>query len=77
MGVHESVLAAAIATMVPAERRATAYGLFTAAFGAFWFLGNVLLGWLYDRSLPATASAAVALEVAAVPSLLLAARRSA
>ncbi|HTP29464.1 MAG TPA: MFS transporter [Anaeromyxobacteraceae bacterium] len=74
VGVHESILAAAIATMVPTERRATAYGVFTAAFGAFWFLGSVLLGWLYDASLPAMVGAAVALEVGAVPLFILAAR---
>jgi MFS family permease len=75
VGVHESILAAAIATMVPAERRATAYGLFTAAFGAFWFLGSVLLGGLYDVSLSAMVAAAAALELAAIPFFLLAARR--
>lgn len=74
VGVHESILAAAIATMVPGERRATAYGLFTAAFGLFWFLGSVLLGWLYDVSLPAMVVAAVALEVAGVPFFVVAAR---
>jgi MFS family permease len=77
VGVHESILAAAIATMVPTERRATAYGLFTAAFGASWFLGSVLLGWLYDVSLPAMVGAAVGLQVGAVPFFLLAARRRA
>ena len=71
LGVHESILAAAIATMVPAERRATAYGLFTAAFGVFWFLGSVLLGWLYDVSLVGMVVAAVGLEVAGVPLLLI------
>ena len=75
VGVHESILAAAIATMVPSERRATAYGLFTAAFGLFWFLGSVLLGWLYDVSLPAMVSVAAVLEVAGVPFFLLASRR--
>ncbi len=67
VGVHESILAAAIATMVPSERRATAYGLFAAAFGLFWFLGSAALGWLYDVSLPAMIGLAVILEVAAVP----------
>ena len=67
VGVHESILAAAIATMVPAERRATAYGLFAAAFGLFWFLGSILLGWLYDVSPIALVSAAAALELAGIP----------
>jgi len=75
VGVHESILAAAIATMVPPERRATAYGLFTAAFGLFWFLGSVLLGLLYDVSLHAMVGSAAALEVAGVPFFVAAARR--
>ncbi len=70
VGVHESTLAAAIATMVPARRRASAYGLFTAAFGLSWFLGSVLLGWLYDVSLVAMVSAAAGLEIAGVPFFL-------
>jgi len=74
VGVHESILAAAIATMVPTERRATAYGLFTAAFGGFWFLGSALLGWLYDVSLPIMVTVALVLELAAVPLLVQAAR---
>ena len=75
VAVHESILAAAIATMVPAERRATAYGLFTAAFGLFWFLGSVLLGLLYDVSLTAMVSVAAALELAAVPFFVSVARQ--
>jgi len=75
VGVHESVLAAAIATMVRSERRATAYGLFTACFGLFWFLGSLLLGWLYDVSLTAMVVVAVGLEIAAIPFLISAARQ--
>ncbi len=67
VGVHESILAAAIATMVGTERRATAYGVFTAAFGLSWFLGSVLLGWLYDVSTVAMVTAAAALEIAGIP----------
>jgi len=74
VGVHESIMAAAIATMVPTERRARAYGLFTAAFGLFWFLGSILLGWLYDVSLPAMVIVAAALEVAGVPFFIISAR---
>jgi predicted MFS family arabinose efflux permease len=76
VGVHESILAAAIATMVPSERRATAYGLFTAAFGLFWFLGSAALGWLYDVSLPAMIGVVVGLELAAVPLFWMVARES-
>ena len=44
MGVHEAIIPAAVATMVPHQRRASAYGLFTAGYGIFWFIGSVILG---------------------------------
>jgi len=76
MGVHESIVPAAVAPMVPAERRASAYGLFTAGYGLAWFLGSALLGFLYDRSLTATVAASIALQFAALPFFLAASRRS-
>ena len=53
LGVHESVMPAAVAAMIPAERRAGAYGVFTTIFGVAWFLGSALQGWLYGISIPA------------------------
>lgn len=67
IGVHESIIPAAIAPMVPPQRRASAYGLFTAGYGVFWFLGSVAIGVLYDLSLPATVAFCVLAELAAVP----------
>src|SRR5580658_1231095 len=40
MGVHESIVPAAVAPMVSSNRRASAYGLFNAGYGVFWFLGS-------------------------------------
>jgi MFS family permease len=67
MGVHESIMAAAVAGMVPSERLASAYGLFTGTYGTAWFLGSVVLGLLYAASRPAVVAFAVAAELAAVP----------
>ncbi len=75
MGVHESIVPAAVAPMVPVERRASAYGLFSAGYGLAWFLGSALIGFLYDRSLPLTVAACVVLELAAIPFFVVAARR--
>ncbi len=74
MGVHESIIPAAVATMVPAQRRPSAYGLFTAAYGVFWFLGSALIGFLYDISLAALIAFSVAAELAAIPFFFRAAR---
>jgi predicted MFS family arabinose efflux permease len=67
MGVHESIVPAAVAPMVPVARRASAYGLFSAAYGLAWFLGSALIGFLYDHSLTAAVTVCIALEVAAIP----------
>ncbi|HET7634489.1 MAG TPA: MFS transporter [Burkholderiales bacterium] len=67
MGVHESIIPAAVAPMVPPNRRASAYGLFTAGYGVFWFLGSAAIGILYDISLPATIIFCVVLELSAAP----------
>ncbi len=74
MGVHESIVPAAVAPMVPPNRRASAYGLFTGCYGLFWFLGSAAIGVLYDISIPATVVLCIALELAAVPFFYRAAR---
>jgi MFS family permease len=67
MGVHESIIPAAVTPMVPAQRRATAFGLFTAGYGIFWFIGSATIGFLYDRSLPLTIIFCVVTQLLAVP----------
>ena len=67
MGVHESIIPAAVAPMVPVERRASAFGMFTAGYGLFWFLGSAVIGVLYDSSIPATIAFCMVTQVAAVP----------
>ncbi len=69
MGVHESIIPAAVAPMVSPKRRASAYGLFTAGYGLFWFLGSVAIGILYDRSINAAVAFCVFAELLAVPIL--------
>jgi len=67
MGVHESIIPAAVAPMVPVERRASAFGMFTAGYGLFWFLGSAVIGVLYDSSIPATIAFCMVTQLAAVP----------
>jgi predicted MFS family arabinose efflux permease len=75
MGVHESIVPAAVAPMVSSNRRASAYGLFNAGYGVFWFLGSALIGILYDISIHATIGMCVGLELAAIPFFFVARRR--
>jgi predicted MFS family arabinose efflux permease len=67
IGVHESIIPAAVAPIVPVERRATAFGLFTAGYGISWFLGSTAIGLLYEVSLLATIIFCVLAELTAVP----------
>jgi MFS family permease len=67
MGVHESLIPAAVAPLVPIQRRASAYGLFTAGYGLCWFLGSAAIGLLYQKSIPATIAFCVAAQLASVP----------
>ena len=76
IGVHESIMAAVVAGMVPPQRRASAYGLFDTGYGVFWFLGSALMGFLYDTSLPALIVFSMVVELAAIPLFILVSRRS-
>jgi MFS family permease len=69
MGVHESIIPAAVAPMVPSSRRASAFGQFTAGYGIAWFAGSSLIGVLYDHSIMATVAFCVLSQLAAVPIL--------
>lgn len=70
MGVHDSIIPAAVAGMVSTDRRPSAYGLFTGAYGLFWFLGSAAIGGLYDFSIPAAVAFCVVAEFAAIPFFL-------
>lgn len=72
MGAQESVLKAAVATMVDKSARATGYGIFECAFGVFWFMGSWLLGSLYDVNLVLMIAVSVAAQLAAAPLFYLA-----
>ncbi|WP_328426156.1 MFS transporter [Micromonospora sp. NBC_00389] len=52
VGVQDSTVKALVADIVPAARRATAYGVFAAVQGLAALAGGGLVGALYTRSLP-------------------------
>ena len=65
LGALESILKAVIANIIAAERRATAYGIFNAIFGAAWLAGSALMGFLYDRQILFMVLFSVAAQIAA------------
>lgn len=74
LGIHDAIMNAAVATMVPAHLRARAYGYFTAIYGIAWFLGSAAMGALYDRSFLALVILSVVAQAMALAPLLVAIR---
>lgn len=70
MGAQESIMRAAIAGMIAANRRASAYGIFNTGYGIAWFLGSALMGFLYDISLLYLILFSVGIQLLAIPLLL-------
>jgi MFS family permease len=76
MGVQDSTVKALVADLVPATRRATAYGVFAAVQGVAAALGGVMAGALYERSLPALITVVSAMQLAALVLLVMTLRRN-
>lgn len=62
MGIHESTMRAAVADLVPRERRGVGYGTFTAVYGLAWLLGTALIGIFYDISIDAAITFVVVVQ---------------
>ncbi len=71
MGAHESLMRAIVGTMVAANKRASAYGIFNMGYGIAWFLGSAAMGLIYDISIPWTVVFIVVLQLASLPWLFL------
>lgn len=67
IAVHETTLRAAIADLTASAHRGLAYGLFNTLYGAAWFAGNAIIGWLYGLS-----PALILVYIAAIEALALA-----
>jgi len=66
MAVHETIIRAAIADLIPTERRAFAYGIFNTIYGGAWFLSGIVVGVLYDISIAWISAYVVIIETAAL-----------
>lgn len=74
MSAQESVMRAAVAQLIPPERRGTGYGVFHTGYGIAWFAGSALMGWLYDHSVVALVAFSVMMHVMAIAVFLFLAR---
>jgi MFS family permease len=76
VGVQESIVPAAVARLVGSSVRASAFGVFTGGYGIAWFAGSIVIGWLYEVSVPALVAFSMASQAAAIPMFLAAQRRA-
>ncbi len=76
MGAQESILKAAVTTMVPKLSRATGYGIFECSFGIFWFLGSWILGVLYDTNITAMVVISAAAQLMSIPLYFLSTKKN-
>lgn len=76
MGAQESIMKAAVAAMVPIDKRGSAFGIFYLCYGLAWVLGSALMGILYDRSVIALVGFSVVAQFIAVLILLGFSRRA-
>lgn len=76
MGVHESIIPAAVAPMVSPFRRAFAFGVFTAVYGVCWFAGSACIGWIYDRSIMGAVAFSLTSQMLALPVFVWISRRA-
>jgi len=70
MGLQESLMRSAVATLTPEAQRGTAYGLFDTAYGAAWMLGSLAMGFFYGIAPGYLVGFAVLLQLASVAFLL-------
>ncbi len=75
MGAQESVMRAIVARIVGFGSRGQAFGLFNAAYGAAWFGGSALLGYLYGFSIGTLIAFSTIVQAAALPLLIAMSRR--
>jgi MFS family permease len=64
---QDSLIKASLADLIPRERRAYGFGVFSLGFGIFWFLGSAAMGVLYDRSVMLVVGFSLVTSIAALP----------
>jgi MFS family permease len=67
MGAHETIMKSAVADITPLKKRGTGYGIFSTSYGLAIFGGSVMVGLLYDFSIPLLIVITIAVEIIAVP----------
>lgn len=67
MGSQESIIRAQLAKILPKNKRGRGFGIFNAVFGASWFLGSFIMGFLYDKEITLVVIFSVLIQVLSLP----------
>ena len=67
MGIHETIMRAAIADLTHISKRGTAYGIFNTAYGLAWFVGSAAMGLMYGVSIVYIGIFVVVMELSSLP----------
>ena len=65
LGAQDASLRSGIAQVVSMNKRGSAFGAFNGVYGVAWFVGSVIMGVLYDHSIPALVAFGVTIQVIA------------
>ncbi len=66
MGMHETIMKAAIADITPMRKRGTGYGIFNFGYGMAMLAGGYVAGLIYDISIPVLCWGAAGLQAVAL-----------
>ena len=66
MGMHETIMRAAVCDLIPLGRRGTAYGIFNTVYGLSVLAGNTLFGFLYAVSTVYIVSISAVMQLLAI-----------
>jgi predicted MFS family arabinose efflux permease len=73
-GAQDTILKPAIAPLIAADRRTTAFGVFDTCFGSAWLAGSIAFGLLYDKSLGLLVALSLVGQLLSLPLFVLARR---
>jgi predicted MFS family arabinose efflux permease len=76
MGAQDACLKATLASVIPSQKRGTAFGVFDTGFGVAWFAGSAIMGLLYGKSIPGLIGFSVVTQLLALPVFFLAGRQT-
>ncbi len=67
MGSQESIMRSSIAAMTSVKIRGSAYGVLNTVYGISWFIGSVLMGYLYGVSIISLVIFSVLIQLISIP----------